>query len=73
MSVCALCRKTMPGEKSQCPNCTYPDHLIEKKFNKHDGKAPTKRGKGDPNAPYRWPKFRKGTKPPMPPDADRLG
>ena len=73
MSVCALCGKTTPGEKNQCPRCTYPDHLIEAKYNKHDGKAPTKRGAGNPNAPYRWPKFKAGTKRPVPPDGDRVG
>jgi len=73
MSVCALCGKTIKGEKVPCPTCKYPDHLIEQKFNKHDGKNPTKRGVGDPNGGYRWPKFKAGTKPTGPPDADRVG
>ena len=73
MSVCALCGKTSPGEKNQCPRCTYPDHLIELKYNKHDGKHPTKRGVGDPDAKYTWPKFKKGTKAPTPPGGDQVG
>lgn len=72
MPICGLCGKKCEIE---CPNCRYPDHLVEKKFDKHEGKAPTKERMGttvgDRNAAYVWPKFKRGTKPPVPPDADR--
>lgn len=67
MAMCALCGKIVPKE---CPKCSYPDHKIEAKFNKHDGKNPTKRGSGDQDGGYRWPKFRKGTKPVAGQDVD---
>lgn len=68
MPVCSLCGAQV---EEQCPNCKYPDAKIERKFNKHGGKAPTSarqnriaalRGETapDPNRRYVWPKFKKG-------------
>lgn len=72
MASCALCGKIVDKE---CPRCSYPDALIERKHNKHDGKHPTKDKlgvkQGDSNAPYKWPKFKPGQPMPKPPDADR--
>lgn len=69
MAVCSLCGNVV---EPSCTKCKYPDHMIERKFNKHGGKAPTKRGAGNPNAPYKWPAFKKGTKAPGVAEGDRV-
>lgn len=75
MPICSYCQKVVAEE---CLRCKAPDHMIERKYAKHDGGVPVSSRQGrvpnDKELPktYVWPKFKKGTKPNDDSGADRV-
>ena len=65
MAVCAYCSKVVDDV---CPRCKAPDALVERKYNKHDGKTPVSYKRqasaehGAPSTkPFKWPSFKPGS------------